>query len=268
MQSVEPFLIPLKASSLQKFHQILPKSPKVLIFDIDNTLYCESTGLEAKIITQFLQYAVKRGIPQETVVSISKAYSEQYGLAFKGFLKDYPEIDVDEFESCVDGSITINDYLKVDDELVELLEKCEYKMYCFTNANYKHAMKVLKALNITKYMSGVFYCEYVCGGDFLCKPSKEAYEIVEGLLDGCTKYFWDDNARNVEMAMRRGWYAYQVNVNQNIKSMMNSFYLEDVVKVEMASNLVLEEINKRFVANMGMEEYEDEVLKENKVDDK
>lgn len=265
---VQPFLIPLKPNSVKKFRDILPKSKKVLIFDIDNTLYCESLGLEANIVSKIHEYAQKCGIPEEDVVDVCRTYSKEYGLAIKGFLKNFPDTDVQDFYNSVDGSVKIDSYLSHDEELIGLMKQCKYKMYCFTNACYQHAVKVLDALGVTRFISGIFYCEYGSEGDFICKPDHEAYAIVESLLHDSTIYFWDDNASNVAAAGTYGWYAQKVHVDENIKLRLSNFFAEDNQKVEVKKDLILDEINKRFVGEISLEELDDGTLKENKMNDK
>lgn len=248
------FLIPLKERSISKFSEFLPKSDKILLFDIDNTLYCESTGLSNCIKEKIYNYALLKGIEREQIKDVCQRYSKEYGLAIKGFLRDFPDTDPEEFDLSVDGSVNLSKFLKVDLELRNLLSQLNYKLYCFTNANYKHAVRVLQALGISDLITGIFYCEYDKFGSFICKPDSVGYEIVERCLEGSKLYFYDDSEKNVVAAKQRGWNSTLINTQNNIKIALNQFIKEERKIIKQQEHLS-EQIDRRFGDDVGLEDF-------------
>lgn len=255
--SHQPFLIPLKESSKKKFANILPRSDKILLFDIDNTLYCESTGLMNYIQLKIHEYAVRKGIPPNNVKTVCKQYNKEYGLALKGFMKHFPETDPNEFDMCVDGGTNLQMFLKEDLELKNILKGMSYKMYCFTNANYKHAMKVLEALGIVECFSGIFYCEYKKHGEFICKPDIFAYNIIEELLGKPSIYFYEDSINNIKIGEQMGWYCELIDKENNIKSVLKRFIEKEHEEKKVVSQSITDEISRRFEGDLQSETFTD-----------
>lgn len=246
MNDHTPYTIPLVVSSPSKFKQFLPTSEKILVFDIDNTLYCSSLGFDKVIKKKINDYAVRLGI-KENIADVCSKYTKEYGLALKGLLVNYPETDPEEFFRNVEGDTNISDYIRKDEELIEIFEELkDYKMYCFTNAHYTHAMNVLNVMGLTKYFSGVFYCNYTSCGTFLCKPDVQAYKLVDNMLDNKKIYFYDDVQGNVDAGNACGWVSELINKEYNIKCALRKF-IEMESKKEVKKALLSDLISARYV---------------------
>ncbi|KAM0673378.1 suppressor of deletion of TFIIS [Gurleya vavrai] len=243
-----PFLIPIKESSIDKFAEHIKKSNSALVFDIDDTLYCQSSGLSAYIRDKIYAYAEKKNIPKENIQTICKEYSHKYGLSLKGFLKEVPGTDPIEFDNLVDNCVDLQSFIKKDIKLIEMLKCFDMPKYCFTNANFKHAVKVLEVLDIYNQFDAIFYCEYAKSGDFLCKPEEKAFDVVRTILGTETIiYFFDDNNANIQVAHDLGWNSYFINFNYNIKQA-----LQDLIRKN--GTIMLNDDGKRYF-KMEIEEY-------------
>lgn len=245
MTEFTPFLIPLTISSPSKYKQFLPLSDKILVFDIDNTLYCSSLGFEKFIRAKINDFVSKLGI-KENVSDMCAKYTREYGLALKGILLHYPQTDPQEFFRQVEGNIDISEYIKRDEELINILEELKgYKMYCFTNAYYPHAVNVLNVMGLSKYFSGIFYCNYTTCGTFLCKPDEHAYKLVGDMLGNKTIYFYDDKEVNVEMGNQCGWICELIGNGYDIKMALKKF-MEQERMGEVKNVLLSDIIAKRY----------------------
>ena len=84
---------------------------------------------------------------------------------------------------------------------------------CLTNAGRKHAERALTILGLEGCFEYVFHCDQE-DPDYLCKPDKRVYEIVQEFLgeqDGGRIHFFDDSWKNILKARELGWRCYLVN---------------------------------------------------------
>ncbi|KAM0677312.1 suppressor of deletion of TFIIS [Binucleata daphniae] len=269
----KPFLIPLKQSSVDIYRGLLTNTDAVLVFDIDNTLYCESSGLCAHIKKQIYNYAATKNIEKEKIKDICDNYTKTYGLAIKGFLADFPDTDPEEFNLSVDGCANLSQYIKKDAKLREMLNDIKLTKYCFTNANYKHAIGVLETLNIYDCFDAIFYCEYTKDGMFVCKPDNESFEIVQNSVGADTEiHFFEDSEINIESAIKFGWKCYYITVENNIMNVLNKFVQENIIKPDIQKQedikvKVAEKALKKDVIEKTFDVKDDIVIDNNNKDD-
>ena len=104
-------------------------------------------------------------------------YYREYGLAIEGLVRHH-KVDALEYNAKVDDALPLEDIIKPNPELRELLEdidKSKVKMWLFTNAYVTHGKRVVKLLGIDDLFEGITYCDY--GSDkFYCKPHTEMYD--------------------------------------------------------------------------------------------
>lgn len=241
------FLIPLKQSSIEIYKNKLPRSNKILLFDIDDTLYCKSTGLTNLMFKKIHEFGLKLDIPEDQLTGILKEFNSKYHLSVKGYMKHFPNADLSEFNQKVLNELEVEGYVKPDIELRNILQKIDLKFYCLTNSNEVHAIRVLKALGIDDLFSGVFYCEYNKTGDFICKPDDMVLDIVEKCLGNNTYYFFDDLAKNLLAARKRGWQTFLVNVENNIKTILSRYLLNN--NMDRSNRENLDETNSSSIEN-------------------
>ena len=109
-------------------------SDHVFFFDIDNTLYPQSSGIGDMMADRIRKYCVLRmGMTEEAAAKASKKYYLDYGLAIRGLLKHHSvsPVDYDEF---VDGGLPLDSILAPNKPLREMILRIKTRRWVFTNA--------------------------------------------------------------------------------------------------------------------------------------
>lgn len=186
--------------------------PPVLFFDLDNTLYPPSTSIStlmsSRISLFFQQYL---NIPEEEAMSLGHKYYKDYGLAIKGIVRHFG-IDPLQYDAFVDGGLQLDKILSPDNKLLDILRNCKARLFVFTNAGLKHALRVLTLLNLLDLFEAICYCDYA-EDNFPAKPDYLAFERAMHHANIKNKrqcYFVDDGEENVRAAMEFGWNAVMV----------------------------------------------------------
>lgn len=176
---------------------------KVFLIDLDDTLYARSSGLWPAIKHRISLYMIeKMKMPVEEVPAIRKYLFETYGTTLRGLKAEY---DIDEM-AYLDFVHDVNhaEYLQPDLRLREMLEAYPQKKFIFTNADKKHADRVIDALGLNGLFEEII--------DILaiwpyCKPQKEAFEIAlkHTGLAAVETVFIDDSPANIVGARALGF---------------------------------------------------------------
>lgn len=153
-------------------------------------------------------------IPLEEAVELHQRYYKTYGLAIDGVVRHHPELDPLDFNAKVDDAIPLDDLLKPDEGIQQLLadiDTTKVKPWLFTNAYVTHAKRVVRILEIGKYFEGLTYCDYSAPeGRIIAKPTQEMMRKAmseAGVSDVKDCYFVDDSYINVKGAAAMGWSA-------------------------------------------------------------
>ncbi|KAF9764659.1 hypothetical protein NGRA_0380 [Nosema granulosis] len=185
---------------------IIAKNNKILVFDIDNTLYKET--MEIVIRRREAGYALLKDeldMSFKEFFKLSDAYTKEYGTNYKGFITNYklkPETILKINEVDADLGFTPNE------ELVELIKSLPFTKVCFTNANIGQTRNTLRRIGLEELMDYIFYVKYEPGKNVLCKPYLKAYEVVDTVINKDKKnkiLFFDDNSDNIGTANDFGW---------------------------------------------------------------
>ncbi|KAI9595852.1 pyrimidine 5'-nucleotidase [Syncephalis fuscata] len=191
----------------------IPLNERVFFFDIDNCLYPLSTKIYVLMRERIIDYAIKAGISEdrERTRELCKRYYTDYGLSIRGLLLHH-NVDPVNYDEEVDGGLPIEELIKPDSELRDMLQQLKTRKWAFTNAGLPHAKRVLAALGIGDQFEGITYCDYA-EPDFPCKPEARAYtramqEANINTPHAC--YFVDDTANNIETARTLGWTAIHI----------------------------------------------------------
>lgn len=186
-----------------------PSDGPVYFFDLDNTIYPKSSGI-AELMAQRIElfFVNYLKLPLEESRVLGARFYRDYGLAIKGLIRHF-SIDPLEYDRFVDGGLPLDDILKPQPELTNLLERLSRQGACwiFTNAGQTHAMRVLKLLQIDSYFSGVIYCDY-SEPNFPAKPDRLAFARAmqcARVSDPKKCFFFDDSIGNIRAAQEIGW---------------------------------------------------------------
>ncbi|CAI9104002.1 OLC1v1002604C1 [Oldenlandia corymbosa var. corymbosa] len=130
-----------------------------LLFDMDDTLYPLSTGLNLACRKNIEDYMLHQlGIEESQVPRMCLELYREYGTTMAG-LKDLGyEFDDDEFHAYVHGRLPY-ETLKPDPLLRNLLLSMPQRKIIFTNADKNHAARVLTKLGLEDCFEGVICFE-------------------------------------------------------------------------------------------------------------
>ncbi|KAK4282639.1 hypothetical protein QN277_013993 [Acacia crassicarpa] len=196
-----------------------------LLFDMDDTLYPVSSGLNLACRKNIQDYMLERlGIEESLVPKMCVDLYVEYGTTMAGLKALGYEFDNDEYHAYAHGRLPY-DKLKPDPVLRNLLLSLPQHKIVFTNGDQAHATQVLKRLGLDDCFEGVICFETLNppknvndaddiaeNGGFssksliLCKPSVEAIEAAIRIanVDPKKTIFFDDSARNIASGKAAG----------------------------------------------------------------
>lgn len=202
----------LTDATLKSCHILNPAlrtdDPRVMFFDLDNTLYSISTGIAHEMghrIELFFQEYLH--LPRDDALTLGRKFYLDYGLAIKGLIKHF-SIDPQQYDDFVDGGLKLEEVLQPNKKLKNIISRIKARRWVFTNAGLKHALRVLQLLGLQDQFEGIIYCDY-SEPNFPAKPDRLAYERAMRCV-GVTPercYFVDDGVNNVRTAVELGWKA-------------------------------------------------------------
>ncbi|WVZ08769.1 hypothetical protein V8G54_022115 [Vigna mungo] len=214
-----------------------------LLFDMDDTLYPLSSGLNLACRKNIEEYMIKHLHMEESEVpKICLDFYKEYGTTMAGLKAFGYEFDNDEFHAYVHGRLPYWK-LKPDPVLRNLLLSMPQRKIVFTNADEAHAHRVLNRLGLIECFDSVICFETLNPPDhtdvptdnrvlawsncnslnkedcnqvesecfnsktqILCKPSVEAIEAAIKIanVDPRKTLFFDDSARNIASGKAAG----------------------------------------------------------------
>ena len=182
---------------------------KTLFFDLDNTLYPPTCGLWEAIslrISVFMQNQLR--IPSENILSIRQYCRENFGTTLQGLKSLYP-LDEEDYLAFV-HDIDLDQYISPDPKLAKMLLTLPQHKIIFTNSDHTHAQRVLAVMGIERYFNQIIDIYDISP---FSKPQPQSFRIAlkkasETTAKRCSMI--DDNAQNLEVAKRQGFFCVQV----------------------------------------------------------
>jgi putative hydrolase of the HAD superfamily len=171
------------------------------LFDLDNTLYPEESGFMKQVegrMTDFVAQAV--GLPHDQAYALQKKYFAEHGLTLKGLMLNHGTDPADFHALFHDLSL---DVLAKDHDLLGALRALPGRRFIFTNADDRHAERVLDHLGLTDLFDEVFH---IHSFGFAPKPDPLGFERIiaaHGLNPAATAFF-EDSERNLKPAKDLG----------------------------------------------------------------
>ena len=150
-----------------------------LFFDLDDTLYPSTTGLWPAIKGRMNLYMIERlGISESDVPFLREQYFKMYGTTLRG-LEERHHVDKEDFLAFV-HDLPLQEYLKPDPILRQVIASLPTRNLIFTNADLPHARRVLTALRLDDLFETVVDVNAVYP---YCKPMPESFAIAMDLAD-------------------------------------------------------------------------------------
>ena len=151
------------------------------------------------------------GLSDEEIPALRHGYFVNYGTTLRGLQVNFG-IDQQDYLDFV-HDLPLDDYLKPEPELRQMLLSIPYRRWIFTNSDIDHAERVLNKMEIQDCFDGIVD---VWALDPYCKPLPEAYQRALDLArapDPQRCAFLDDSIRNLTPAHEAGFFTILVGEN-------------------------------------------------------
>ncbi len=150
-----------------------------LLFDLDDTLYPNSTGLWQAIKNRINRYMIEQlSIPENDAPALREQYFKMYGTTLRG-LQARHNVNVENFLALV-HDLPLQDYLTPDPVQRDIIASLPQRKLVFTNADIAHARRVLAALDLSDLFEAIVDIHEVSP---YCKPMPESFAIAQELAD-------------------------------------------------------------------------------------
>jgi len=146
---------------------------RYLLFDLDNTLYPSSSGLDREIdrlMTLFV--ADYLGVPPEEARRRRKSDAVPFGTTLTWLREAHGFRDEDRYLEAV-HPLNVEDFIAYDPELPALLDRIDLPKIVLTNSPIEHAERVLARLGIADRFIRIIDIRY---NRFCGKPHREAFD--------------------------------------------------------------------------------------------
>lgn len=167
------------------------------MFDLDNTLYSETNGMERRVLEKINEYvSAYLGWPLAETNARRREGARRFGTTLEWLVVEKGLKDVEGYFAFThpEGE----EYcLSADAALRNLLESLRLPKIVLTNAPMEHASRVLKALGIEDCFSGVFDIKY---NGLVGKPHPKSYlrALEASGLSAETTVFIDDSPKYIK----------------------------------------------------------------------
>ena len=197
--------------------EIKVQNKKIIVWDLDNTLYIETDEFkdmldEATAIALVKDLGLKMNIP--TAKAMVKESYKIYRNGGEVFIKDYGIDPKALFEAYHERKPV--DVIEPYDGLLNRLEKLPYEQYVFTTSSRNAAEKILKRIGLYEFFKGKFYSVE----DFGVYKKNESSDVYSQFCQKIQKdpkdcIFVDDSYSNLEFAKEIGMTTVRIYYGNN-----------------------------------------------------
>lgn len=177
-----------------------------IFFDLDDTLYPPESGLWLAIKERMNDYMRERlHIPAEQVSSLREKYYLQYGTTTRG-LQEHHDLDTQDFLAYV-HDLPLKEYLTPNPTLRSVIASLPTRNLIFTNADIRHAERVLAALELRDLFEIIVDVNAITPH---CKPMPIAFKTamqIAGETDPQKCVMIDDLRRTTRAASDLGMFS-------------------------------------------------------------
>lgn len=171
------------------------------LFDLDNTLYPEESGFMTQVESRMTDFVERvTGLPRDEAFALQKKYYAEHGLTLTGLIRNHGVDPKDFFALHHDLSL---EALVEDPELLVALAKLPGRRFVFTNADDRHAERVMARLGLTHLFDEVFH---IHSFGYAPKPDPLGFQrmIDAHGMDPRTTAFFEDSVKNLKPAKDLG----------------------------------------------------------------
>lgn len=178
-------------------------SIRALLFDLDNTLYPDSSGVMQGIDRRIGEYLVQRlGLSEQDAQTARRDYLASFGTTLRGLQHHYGEVETEDYLRYV-HDVGVENLLRFDEQLDLALARIPARKVIFTNSPREHAERVLAAMGVAHHFERIFDLRYF---EFVGKPDPAGYRHILEQLDivGDQALLLEDTAANLDPAKELG----------------------------------------------------------------
>ncbi len=152
---------------------------KVILFDLDETLYPRSSSLMPTIARRIEQYVIERvGIPLAQADELRRHWRVTYGTALRGLIEEGYDFDVDDYLRYV-HDIKLDGLIEAQPEVRQMLLNIPLRRVVLTNSDVQHATRVLGHVNLLDCFERIIDIRAL---HYINKPDPQAYRLALGML--------------------------------------------------------------------------------------
>lgn len=152
---------------------------RAILFDLDNTLYPASCGLDREIDRRMTVFTARYlGIPDKEAHVLRKTDARLYGTTLQWLREVYGFHNVEEYILEVHPQ-NVSSFLSYNPKLAGMLSQLPYPKVILTNSPLEHAERVLECLKVRSFFDAVVDIRF---NNFRGKPYPEAYHRAINLL--------------------------------------------------------------------------------------
>ena len=177
----------------------MPMTIQYILFDLDETLYTDTTGLFTEVGVRIEAWLVQMlHLSPEEARALRRKYYLAYGTTMMGLLRHHPELDVDDYLDAA-HDVDVAAYLAPNPALDDLLNALPVPKAIFTNGIADWADRVLTQLGVREHFGPIID---VRATHYRGKPWPEAYQQALAIMacPGSACVFVDDQPRNLKPA--------------------------------------------------------------------
>ena len=182
---------------------------KTIFLDLDDTLYPPSAGIWPAIGERIDLYMIERlHLPPEQVPALRRQLFTQYGTTLRGLVVTLHIDQVDYLDFVHD--VPVDSMLRPDPRLHAVLSGLPQRKVILTNADRKHAGRVLEALQVADCIDQIIDILDVTP---YCKPQPGAFECalrIAAESDPAQCVLVDDGVPNLASARQVGLHTVHV----------------------------------------------------------
>jgi putative hydrolase of the HAD superfamily len=145
---------------------------RLVLLDLDNTVYPESRGMDLEIVKRMNEYVANYlGITVHAALELRRERAKHYGTTLEWLVAEQGFSEIEAYFAAVhpEGE---EDCLDADDELARALDAIELPKAILTNSPSEHARRVLRKLGVADRFSAIYDIRF---NGLKGKPRPEAY---------------------------------------------------------------------------------------------
>ncbi|MEW6549741.1 MAG: HAD-IA family hydrolase [Spirochaetota bacterium] len=162
-----------------------------LMFDLDNTLYSEKTGMETHVVERINSFvAAYLGLPVSQALPIRREGAKRFGTTLEWLVFEKGFSDPDAYLRAIHPEDEA-ECIPADPRLGELLDSIPCRKLILTNSPMEHAERVLEKIGILDRFEKIYDIRY---NNLVGKPHPKAYlrAMEDSGLDLDSTVFVDD----------------------------------------------------------------------------